>query len=60
MPTALWSVIIAILAGIGWVFGPSVAQMYQASVYLFVVHPFDIGDIVMIRSDGTLYWVSQC
>lgn len=59
MPAALWGVIIAVLAGVGWVFGPSVAQMYAASVYLFVVHPFDIGDLVMMRNDKTMYWVSR-
>ena len=61
VPPSLWATIIAILAGVGWVFGPSVAAIYAATVYLFVVHPFDVGDMLLLGPTSTslnqIVWV---
>ena len=53
VPASLWATIIAIIAGVSWVFGASVATIYAAVVYLFVVHPFDVGDMLVLGPAAT-------
>lgn len=61
MPASLWVTIISIMAGVSWVFGSSVAAIYAATVYLFVVHPFDVGDMLLLGPTSTslnqIVWV---
>ena len=46
-----------------FMFGKSISDMYQAVVFLFVVHPFDVGDALMLghatTGNNQLVWVRR-
>lgn len=34
-----------------FIFGNNIRNLYEASLLLFVVHPFDVGDVVFLNGD---------
>ena len=43
----------SIIFGIVYLFGNMGRQIFDSLVFLFIVHPFNVGDIVMFDVDGT-------
>lgn len=37
-------------AGFAFIFGNSIKNLFEAVLFLFVQHPFDVGDIVVLES----------
>ena len=60
----VWITFSSIILAFSFVFSKSIGDMYAAVIFLFVVHPFDVGDALMIGSNLTgsalnqLVWVS--
>lgn len=40
----------SIVLAFAFVFGNSVRTVYESIIYLFVVHPFDVGDKIIVDS----------
>lgn len=45
-----WLAFSSIVLAFAFVFGNSVKTVYEAIIYLFVVHPFDVGDKIIVDS----------
>ena len=43
----LWVTLGSIMVSLTFVFGNNMRSIYEAVVYLFVVHPYDVGDAVL-------------
>lgn len=62
----MWITFSSIILAFSFVFSKSIGDMYAAVIFLFVVHPFDVGDALMIGSSMTgsalnqLVWVCPC
>ena len=41
----------ATLLAFTFVFGNSLKNMYESMLFLFVVHPFDVGDNIVLNGD---------
>ena len=54
--TKLWLQFSTMILAFVFVFGNSLKVVFEAVVFLFVVHPFDIGDGVIIGTTGTDYY----
>ena len=54
--TKLWLQFSTMILAFVFVFGNSLKVVFEAVVFLFVVHPFDIGDGVQIGTTGTDYY----
>ena len=54
--TKLWLQFSTMILAFVFVFGNSLKVVFEAVVFLFVVHPFDIGDGVLIGTTGTDYY----
>ena len=52
----------SMLVSLTFVFGNNMRQIYEAVVFLFVVHPYDVGDTVLVgpNQDWCTVSVSQC
>jgi hypothetical protein len=44
---SLWLSFSSIMLAFVFVFGNSIRNMYEAVIFLFVMHPFDVGDVLM-------------
>ncbi|KAK9815600.1 hypothetical protein WJX72_006571 [[Myrmecia] bisecta] len=44
----VWLTISSVVVAFSFIFGASMAALYQSVVFLFVVHPFDVGDALLI------------
>lgn len=51
----VWTTITTIILAFVFVFGNSIRNIYEAVIFLFVVHPFDVGDALLLGADAT--WV---
>ena len=45
-----WVAFSSIVLAFAFVFGNSVKTLYESIIYLFVVHPFDVGDKIIVES----------
>lgn len=45
-----WVMFSSIVLAFAFVFGNSVKTLYESIIYLFVVHPFDVGDKIIVDS----------
>jgi hypothetical protein len=52
----VWLLFSSVVLAFAFVFGNSIRQLYEAVIFLFVIHPYDVGDWLMI--DGAQYQVS--
>lgn len=52
-----WTALSAGLISFSFIFGNSMCQVWENMVYLFTVHPFDVGD--QIKMDGDMYKVEK-
>ena len=48
-----WLTFSSIVLAFAFVFGNSIRNMYEAVIFLFVVHPFDVGDVLLMGADQT-------
>ena len=53
-----WLTFSSIVLAFAFVFGNSIRNMYEAVIFLFVVHPFDVGDVLLMGADQTWCKVS--
>ncbi|KAK9844135.1 hypothetical protein WJX81_005562 [Elliptochloris bilobata] len=44
----VWMAVSSCLLGFVFVFGNSIRNLYEAVIFLFVVHPFDVGDVLLL------------
>lgn len=49
---SLWLTFSSVMLAFVFVFGNSIQNMYEAVIFLFVVHPLDVGDVLM-GQDGS-------
>lgn len=52
----VWLLFSSVVLAFAFVFGNSIRQLYEAVIFLFVIHPYDVGDWLMI--DGNQYQAS--
>jgi len=55
----IWIALSSVLLGFTFVFGNTVAKAFENIVFLFVVHPFDVGDSLLLPTDGSRYRVKR-
>ncbi|KAK9840563.1 hypothetical protein WJX81_001411 [Elliptochloris bilobata] len=48
----LWVFISSLIIGSAFVFGNSMKQLFESVIFLFVVHPYDVGDCLLIEGTG--------
>lgn len=53
-----WLTFSSIVLAFAFVFGNSIRNMYEAVIFLFVVHPFDVGDVLLMGPEQTWCKVS--
>ena len=53
-----WLTFSSIVLAFAFVFGNSIRNMYEAVIFLFVVHPFDVGDVLLMGAEQTWCKVS--
>lgn len=58
--TQIWLTISSLLLSFVFVFGNSIRTIYESALFLFVVHPFDVGDQVLIGPNTDLCTVRSC
>lgn len=46
----VWVMFSSIVLAFAFMFGNSVKTVYESIIYLFVVHPFDVGDKIIVDS----------
>ena len=46
--TRTWLTVSSLLLSFVFVFGNSIKAIYESVVYLFVVRPFDVGDVILL------------
>jgi small-conductance mechanosensitive channel len=56
----VWLTVSSVLLGLSFIFGNSIRTVFESVVFLFVVHPFDVGDALLITDpansgDGPQY-----
>lgn len=54
----VWTTITTIILAFVFVFGNSIRNIYEAVIFLFVVHPFDVGDVLLLGADQIWVQVS--
>lgn len=47
----VWTTIVSVIVALSFIFGASIRNMYESVMFLFVVHPFDVGDALIINND---------
>lgn len=56
----LWITLSSAILAFAFVFGNSIKLVYENVIFLFVVHPFDVGDYLRINhNDGTIYMIEE-
>jgi hypothetical protein len=53
--TQVWLTFSSFIFAFVFVFGNNIRTIYESVIFLFVVHPFDVGDALMLH--GTDLWV---
>ena len=48
-----WLTFSSIVLAFAFIFGNSIRNLYEAVIFLFVVHPFDVGDVLLMGADQT-------
>lgn len=48
----LWVFISSVIIASAFVFGNSVKQLFESVIFLFFVHPYDVGDCLLIEGTG--------
>ena len=48
-----WLTFSSIVLAFAFVFGNNIRNIYEAVIFLFVVHPFDVGDVLLMGADQT-------
>ena len=43
-----WLTVSSVILAFGFVFGNSMRALYESVIYVFVVHPYDVGDSVKV------------
>lgn len=61
----VWLTISSIVLAFAFVFGNSIRNVFESVVFLFVVHPFDVGDALLVvdpgdSSAGPQYYKVRC
>ena len=56
----LWVTLGSIMVSLTFVFGNNMRSIYEAVVYLFVVHPYDVGDAVLCGPNQDWCTVRSC
>lgn len=56
----VWLTVSSVLLGLSFIFGNSIRNIFESVVFLFVVHPFDVGDALLVTDpsnakDGAQY-----
>ena len=46
-----WLTFSSIVLAFAFVFGNNIRNIYEAVIFLFVVHPFDVGDVLLMGAD---------
>ena len=44
----VWLLFSSVVLAFAFIFGNSIRQLYEAVIFLFVIHPYDVGDWLMI------------
>ena len=47
----VWVTFSSFLLAFAFVFGNSIRNIYEAVIFLFIVHPFDVGDALFVNGD---------
>ena len=55
--THLWTLVAAFLVSFSFVFKSGMSSMFDSVIFMFVVHPYDVGDGILVNGD--LYKVSH-
>jgi hypothetical protein len=61
----VWLTVSSVLLGLSFIFGNSIRNVFESVVFLFVVHPFDVGDALLVTDpansgDGPQYSKVGC
>jgi len=51
---SLWLTFSSVTLAFVFVFGNSIRTIYESVIYLFVVHPFDVGDYLLLNTGDTV------
>ena len=54
----VWLSVSSTLLAFAFVFGNSIRTIYESIIFLFVIHPFDVGDAIVVHDD--YYRVRLC
>ena len=49
--TRTWVLFSSIFLGFSFIFGNSIKSTFEATVFIFLVRPFDVGDILVLDGD---------
>lgn len=49
--THLWTLVAAFLVSFSFVFKSGISAIFDSVVFMFVVHPYDVGDGILINGD---------
>lgn len=44
----VWLLFSSVVLAFAFVFGNSIRQLYEAVIFLFVIHPYDVGDWLLM------------
>lgn len=58
--TKIWYTFSSLLLSMTFIFGNSIKNTYESVIFLFVVHPFDVGDGVYIGTGQTDFYTVSC
>ena len=50
----VWLTVSSVLLGFSFVFGTSIRTTFESVVFLFVVHPYDVGDMLLLTDPNDL------
>ena len=50
----VWLTASSVLLGFSFVFGTSIRTTFESVVFLFVVHPYDVGDMLLLTDPNDL------
>lgn len=56
----VWVMFSSIVLAFAFMFGNSVRTVYESIIYLFVVHPFDVGDKIIVDSVSSKVCTLTC
>ena len=47
----VWLLFSSVVLAFAFIFGNSIRQLYEAVIFLFVIHPYDVGDWLKIGTN---------